>query len=299
MKKIYGAVKAYAISLDPIVFVCCTAVAAVAVFFNYYFGINAALYRLPDVQQYAGWFLIFLIVFVSGYAIQASRATVTFLKKRTFLFLLFVAPALFAWKMMAHFHFHFTTDTFENAYWNHVVYWPLKLLVITLSLVLVWRRCSYDQPFYGTTSKRWEIKPYFMMLALMIPLIAIAATQKDFLEVYPKLKNVAFLINATWFYKVLYELSYGLDFFTIELFFRGFLVLAFAKWAGKAAILPMALFYCTIHFGKPLGECISSYFGGLILGAVTLHTGSIWGGLIVHLGIAWLMEIFGFIATRW
>jgi membrane protease YdiL (CAAX protease family) len=179
------------------------------------------------------------------------------------------------------------------------VYWPLKLLVITIALLLVWRSCNNDQPFYGTTTRGWDLKPYTIMLALMIPLIALAATQKDFLQVYPKLKNIAFLKNSAWYYKVLYEISYGLDFFTIELFFRGFLVLGFAKWVGKAAILPMALFYCTIHFGKPLGECISSYFGGLILGAVTLHTRSIWGGLIVHVGIAWLMEVFGYIAVNW
>jgi hypothetical protein len=61
----------------------------------------------------------------------------------------------------------------------------------------------------------------------------------------------------------------------------------------------MALFYCTIHFGKPLGECISSYFGGLILGAITLQTRAIWGGLIVHLGIAWLMELFGYLGHLW
>ena len=63
------------------------------------------------------------------------------------------------------------------------------------------------------------------------------------------------------------------------------------KWAGKDAILPMACFYCTIHFGKPLGECISSYFGGMLLGIVVYNTRSIFGGLMVHLGIAWLMEI--------
>ena len=299
MKKIFGAVKAYAVSLDPIVFTCCTAVGATAIFLNYYFGINALLYRMPDVQQYAGWFFIFFTVFFSGYAIQASRTMVPIFKSRIFLFLLLAAPALFAWKMMAHFHFHFTIDLHENAYWNHIVYWPLKLLVITIALLLVWRSCNNDQPFYGTTTRGWDLKPYTIMLALMIPLIALAATQKDFLQVYPKLKNVAFLKNSAWYYKVLYELSYGLDFVTIELFFRGFLVLAFAKWVGKAAILPMALFYCTIHFGKPLGECISSYFGGLILGAVTLHTGSIWGGLMVHVGIAWLMEVFGYIAVSW
>jgi hypothetical protein len=67
-------------------------------------------------------------------------------------------------------------------------------------------------------------------------------------------------------------------------------VLAFVRFAGQDAILPMAVFYCSIHFGKPLAECISSFFGGMLLGIVVYHTKSIWGGLMVHLGIAWLME---------
>jgi len=38
----------------------------------------------------------------------------------------------------------------------------------------------------------------------------------------------------------------------------------------------------------------------MILGAVILQTRSIWGGLIVHLGIAWLMELFGYLGhTLW
>ena len=135
----------------------------------------------------------------------------------------------------------------------------------------------------------------------MIPLIAAASTQPDFLEAYPKLKSVLPLPEkyqfTSWFYKLLFEISYGSDFFSIELFFRGFLILGFIKWAGKDAILPMACFYCTIHFGKPLGECISSYFGGILLGIVIYHTKSIFGGLIVHLGIAWLMELGGYLGS--
>ena len=138
------------------------------------------------------------------------------------------------------------------------------------------------------------------MLLMMLPVIALASVQADFLEVYPKLKSVTGIYNEdtiTWWHKLLFELSYGSDFITIELFFRGFLILAFIKWAGKDAILPMACFYCTIHFGKPLGECISSYFGGIILGVIVYHTRSIYGGLIVHLGIAWLMELGGYLGN--
>jgi membrane protease YdiL (CAAX protease family) len=102
--------------------------------------------------------------------------------------------------------------------------------------------------------------------------------------------------DISWWQKLLYELTYGTDFISIEFFFRGFLILAFIKWVGKDAILPMACFYCTIHFGKPLGECISSYFGGMLLGIVVYNTRSILGGLLVHLGIAWMMEVAGYVA---
>jgi len=128
-----------------------------------------------------------------------------------------------------------------------------------------------------------------------------ASTQPDFLATYPKMKEIIPLHDGAtpgWFYKLLFQLSYGSDFFSVEIFFRGFLIIGFIKWVGKDAILPMACFYCTIHFGKPLGECISSYFGGLLLGIVAYNTRSIYGGLIVHLGIAWLMELGGYIGNQ-
>ena len=46
-----------------------------------------------------------------------------------------------------------------------------------------------------------------------------------------------------------------------------------------------------------MGEAISSFFGGLLLGIVSYNTGSILGGLLVHLGIAWMMEIGGFLGA--
>ena len=139
------------------------------------------------------------------------------------------------------------------------------------------------------------------MLLFMIPLVGAASLQTDFQQAYPKLNLVLDPETGNqlnWWHKLVFELSYGSDFIGIELFFRGFLVLSFLKWAGKDAILPMACFYCIIHFGKPLGECISSYFGGLLLGIVVANTRSIWGGLVVHLGIAWLMELAGYLSAK-
>ncbi|MBP9098540.1 MAG: CPBP family intramembrane metalloprotease, partial [Ferruginibacter sp.] len=83
-----------------------------------------------------------------------------------------------------------------------------------------------------------------------------------------------------------------------EFFFRGFLILSMVKLCGKQCIVPAACFYCCIHLGKPMGEAISSFAGGLLLGIISYHTKSIWGGFIIHLGIAGLMELAGFISMR-
>jgi hypothetical protein len=268
------------------------------IFCNYYYLWQNRIHTFDTEHRFVIWFFIFLAAFSFGYILQAVVKKSGIFNNTTFLILLLLAPALFAWKMVYSIDLNLTADTYVNAYWNHVIYWPFKLLIITSVLWIVWRVFDRQQPFYGTGTRHFHPRPYWIMLLIMVPLVAAAATQPDFLNVYPKLKNISFLAQGgSWWHKLLFELSYGTDFISIELFFRGFLILAFAKWVGKDAILPMALFYCTIHFGKPLGECISSFFGGIILGVVTYHCRTIWGGLMVHLGIAWLMELGGYLGN--
>lgn len=299
MKKIIANVRDYFVEVDKRILIPSAFFIATFIFINYYFGLNQYIAGLPDEQQYAGWYLLFLLAFSFAYVLLAFFRRQKIFGNRRFLLLFLVAPAIFSWKMVFEVNFLFTENKIENIYWNQVIYWPFKLVIITLALVVVWRLTKEQQPFYGLQMKGFRFKPYLLMLLIMVPLIAAASTQPDFLAMYPKLKAISFLKghqHSGW-YKLLYELSYGSDFFSIELFFRGFLVLAFAKWFGKDAILPMACFYCTIHFGKPMGECISSFFGGLILGIVIYHTRTIFGGLMVHLGIAWLMELGGYLGN--
>lgn len=299
MKKIINYLRDYFTSLNKWVFLLSGLFTAAAIFINYHYGLNQKIYRLSEGWEFAGWYLVFFIAFAFGYLLQEIFLRLSLFSQKKFLALLLIAPAIFAWKMTARLNFNFATDYFQNRYWNDVVYWPFKVIVITGMLHLVHRFFNKGQPFYGASFKGFSVKPYMIMLLIMIPLIAAASTQKDFLSMYPRMQNVEYLLQPDrgW-HKLLYELCYGSDFFAIELFFRGFLVLAFTKWAGKAAILPMAIFYCTIHFGKPMGECISSFFGGIILGVVSYHTRSIIGGFIVHVGIAWLMELGGYLANQ-
>lgn len=299
MKKITISIQKYFHEQDKRVFSISLTFISILIFLNYHLSISPYLSKRPFHYCFLGWYFIFLLALSFPYFLQYSFSQKTYRFEQKFILLLLLAPSLFAWKMASNLDFPISTDKNTNEYWNQVLYWPAKLAVMTTCLWITWRLFNKEQPFYGTSTQGFKAKPYLIMLLIMVPLIAGASTQPDFLAMYPKLKNITKLIqdHEGW-KKLLFELSYGSDFVGIELFFRGFLILAFAKWVGKDAILPMALFYCTIHFGKPLGECISSFFGGLILGVVTYHTRTIWGGLLVHLGIAWMMELGGYIGNQ-
>ena len=93
----------------------------------------------------------------------------------------------------------------------------------------------------------------------------------------------------------IYEICYGSKFISVELFFRGFMVVGLSRIIGRDAILPMVAVYCFLHFGKPVGEAISSIFGGYILGILAYESRNIYGGLIAHLGVAWGMELMAYL----
>jgi hypothetical protein len=298
MNKIWSYLVAYSREQNKWVFVLTALFSAIGIFINYYFSLDPAITALPRGQQFIAWYAVFLAAFSFPYVLLVFTGKNPFRHAR-FVLLLLLAPCLFAWKMYYDPDFSISADARTNAYWNKVLYYPFKLLVLIFVLGVFWWAFNRRESFYGFTANGFDTKPYLMMLLIMLPLIAAASTQPDFLAMYPKLKTIGYFTrdHPQGWYKLLYELSYGIDFVGIELYFRGFLILAFVKWAGKDTILPMACFYCTIHYGKPLGECISSFFGGIVLGVVTYHTRTILGGLMVHLGIAWMMELGGYLGT--
>jgi membrane protease YdiL (CAAX protease family) len=63
---------------------------------------------------------------------------------------------------------------------------------------------------------------------------------------------------------------------------------------GVECVLAVATLYCTFHFGKPVVETASSFLGGTILGLLSLRTQSLYGGILIHAGIALLMEAASF-----
>lgn len=158
---------------------------------------------------------------------------------------------------------------------------------------------------YGLRFQGADIRPYWILLAIMIPIIYTAsATLPGIQAYYPAYKNAHGAAFAHFYHvpeyvaKVIFECFYVSDFVFTELFFRGFLVIGFARLLGKDAVIPMAATYAALHFGKPVGECVSSIFGGYILGILALYTRNIWGGVFVHGGIALFMDIFAMMNSR-
>ncbi|MGB8190630.1 MAG: CPBP family glutamic-type intramembrane protease [Chitinophagaceae bacterium] len=291
-------------SLDKLSFLLISLFVAILIFCNYRFGWNTKIWQTSsDIERFLRFYALYFFAFGGAYFLLHifSRQSITF--SVTLLVLIAAAPAIFALKVVFNAHRPLFFKFFQ---WPHSRYYfmladyPIRLLIVMLLILFFWKWANPPYPFCGLTFRNFQWMPYLLLLACMVPLIVFASTRPDFLVTYPKFKHIAFFADSSakpWLYRLLYEISYGIDFITIEVFFRGFLILAFAHLVGKDAVLPMAVFYCVIHFGKPLPECISSYFGGLLLGVLVYKTQTIIGGLIVHLGIAWLMEAGGFIGN--
>jgi hypothetical protein len=150
---------------------------------------------------------------------------------------------------------------------------------------------------YGLTRNTKHIKAYVLLFILLLPFLVTISFTSDFLLAYPQFHpwNFAKIFNSPiWIYTPIYEAAYAIDFVKTELVFRGMLVIGMATIMDKKAVLPMAAMYAAVHFGKPLGETLSSIFGGYILGALAYQTKHIWGGVIVHICIALTMETMGF-----
>lgn len=172
---------------------------------------------------------------------------------------------------------------------------PPTLMAIPL-LVYWWVSDRGRMPPYGFSTKSIKFAPYFLLLVFLAPVVAAASFTPDFQQAYPRFKfafPAQLPVGEQRLLAGLFEVCYGLDFVFVEFFFRGFLILAFSRLLGPRAVMPMVVVYALIHFEKPLLEALSSIIGGLVLGVISYRTKSIYGGVILHIGIAFMMEIAG------
>ena len=132
-----------------------------------------------------------------------------------------------------------------------------------------------------------------LFIPVLIAVLAVSFTE-DFNTYYP-FYNMA---HRSLFDFVVWEFFYIIQFFSLEFFFRGFMIQPLRKIMGPSAIFAMMVPYVMIHFGKPMPECFAAIIAGVVLGTLSLRTRSIWGGFFIHVFVAVSMDIAAILQTK-
>jgi membrane protease YdiL (CAAX protease family) len=117
--------------------------------------------------------------------------------------------------------------------------------------------------------------------------VIIASKTATFRHTYPFYR----MANRSSFDLWAWEVLYAAQFVSLEFFFRGFLLQGLRRALGANAIFVMIVPYCMIHYGKPMAETFGAIGAGLILGTLAMRTRSIWGGVLIHIGVATTMDV--------
>ena len=184
----------------------------------------------------------------------------------------------------------------DKAYLQLVGSFMFRSVFIVLMLCLFRKLTEGRFGLFGLKRSSKYLRVYGVIYVLLLPMFLIVSFTPQFLSFYPKM-HIDFYDGAMgwdrWRLIGLFELFYANDFIGVEGMFRGALVIGLARWLGCRAVLPMALTYMCIHLGKPDLELCSSVIGGYILGVLAWRTRHLWGGIIIHLGIALFFEVVG------
>jgi len=177
--------------------------------------------------------------------------------------------------------------TYRDLYWR--VYWGLSRYGGYLLPLLVWPFVFKESPldlglrFRGFREHAWI---YLLCLVIVIPALAVVSRTPEFNRYYPMYPGA----SRSWIDFWVWEIVYVGQFLSLEIFFRGFWLRG-ARALGVGAIFSMVVPYVMIHFPKPYLEACGAIVAGVVLGSLSMKTGSIWAGFLIHSTVAILMDL--------
>jgi membrane protease YdiL (CAAX protease family) len=127
---------------------------------------------------------------------------------------------------------------------------------------------------------------YGMCLLVVIPCVFVVSRNQEFANYYPFYK----LCSRSWLDLIIWEVLYVAQFFALEVFFRGFMLVPLRRNLGSGAVFAMCVPYVMIHYGKPYLEASVAFIAGVALGSLSMKTRSIYSGFFVHVTVAILMD---------
>jgi membrane protease YdiL (CAAX protease family) len=176
-------------------------------------------------------------------------------------------------------------ELYRLAYWSLTTFLFYFIVpALTVKFFLKESLRDFGLRFRGILEHAWI---YVVMYLAVIPFVIAVAFTEPFQKTYPFYENA----HASLVDFLAWEALYILQFFSLEFFFRGFLVHGTRARFGYYAILLSVVPYCMIHFGKPLPETLGAIVAGLALGTISLFTRSIWLGVMIHVSVAVSMDL--------
>jgi len=188
----------------------------------------------------------------------------------------------------------------EQTGWQQLIgftWWTLCHFIAFILLPLFVIKVLFKESFtnYGwrwqETHKHWA--GYVCLLAPILCFVYIASLGTDFVRVYPFYK----LTQRSFIDLILWEVIYLAQFVCLEFFFRGFMLQALRPALGANAIWIMCVPYMMIHLPKLWPEATGAILFGFFLGILAMRSRSIWGGVLVHAGVALSMDIAAIVRT--
>jgi membrane protease YdiL (CAAX protease family) len=142
---------------------------------------------------------------------------------------------------------------------------------------------------YGMKVGDWQTGLILSLIFLMImlPLVWMFSSSKDFVSNYPQLLSV----RTAWNIFFIYESGMLIYMFAWEFIWRGFTLFGLEEKFGYYAVLIQMIPFVILHNGKPMAETFGAILGGIALGILALRTRSFLYGVIVHIGIMFSIDL--------
>ncbi|MEO8166806.1 MAG: hypothetical protein ABI623_01075 [bacterium] len=216
---------------------------------NYYFDFEGSVVRRLQnpISQFVFYFFFYLLPFCVTIAIYAGTSRRSdFVRNPGFWRLTFFCFVLLAAYITLHnvpaYAYVKAPQLFnllpKDLRWYSVRYTSNLLpgLIVVFPIALYWYSTDRaDSCLYGFSSSNIDLKTYGGIILMLLPVIVVASFGADFQAAYPRYKFglPADIMGAERAAFVgVFELCYGVDFVVVEFFFRGFIVMAFARYLG-------------------------------------------------------------------
>ena len=116
--------------------------------------------------------------------------------------------------------------------YNSMSFFSILIPLIILKLIFDRRT---GEGLYGLRVRKVDLRPYWIMLLIMTPIIYVISFTPDFIDYYPIYKRTNGSMFSMYYHipeilsKFIFEFFYITDIVYTELFFRGFLIIGFIK----------------------------------------------------------------------